>query len=617
MANDKDLGDVLGEFARTMVTDFPIQGILDQLVQRIVDIMPITAAGVTLINPDLVPRYVAASDDSALRYEKLQTELGEGPCLMAYQSGGAVSSPDLAKDDRFALFGPRASADGLAAVWTFPLRQGDKRLGALDLYRDMPGDLDDRAMAVAQILADVTSAYLVNAQARADLEETSHQFRESSLHDALTGLPNRALLLERLEHALTRSSRSEKITAILYVDLDRFKEVNDAHGHGVGDDLLIAVAQRLRSVLRPGDTLARMSGDEFVVLCEDLDEMAQIEQIAARIVASLGITFQLPDLNLDISASTGIAFAGRGNHVAEDILHDADIAMNQAKRRGGGQSGVLDLRTQELDVYRHGLVADLRDAVVRGQLHNDYQPIVATVDGRLVGAEALVRWDHPTRGMIPPSVMVPLAESTGQICEIGKWVLERACDDRRTWREHGIDDGFMIAVNVSAQQLMEPTFVALVSSVLNRTHTPPGCLNLEVTEGVFLQDSQRALEVLDELKLLGVKISLDDFGTGYSSLTYLQQLPIDVIKIDRGFIANILLDRSSHSIVTKVVELAHLLDMAVVAEGVETHQQHEAMMALGSESCQGFYFARPMSAAMFEALIPGGHSTPLLLPVPT
>jgi diguanylate cyclase (GGDEF)-like protein len=616
VATEKELGDVLGEFARTMVTDFPIQAILDQLVRRIVEILPMSAAGVTLISDDLVPRYVAASDDSALQYEQLQTELGEGPCLMAYRTGVAVAVPDLANDHRFAAFGSRALADGLAAVWTFPLRQGDNRLGALDLYRDAPGELDESAMAAAQILADVTSAYLVNAQARSDLQDSSKRFQDNSMHDSLTGLPNRALLIERLDHVLSRSSRSDKVVAVLYIDLDGFKEVNDNHGHACGDSLLVAVAERLRSVLRPGDTLARMSGDEFVVLCEDLDGAALADVIATRLVSSLAAPFHIgPEVDVEISASVGIACAGRGDHIPERILHDADVAMYQAKRRGGGQHGAIDLRVQELDEYRSSLAGDLRGAVSRGELHNDYQPIVATIDGRIVGAEALVRWDHPTRGQIEPTVMVPLAEASGVIIEIGRWVLERACADRQHWCDGAVSPDFAISVNVSPQQLMEASFVTVVATVLHRTGTPPGSLSLEVTEGVFLQDSEHVLSVLGELKQLGVKIVLDDFGTGYSSLTYLRRLPIDIIKIDQGFIGNILLDRSSRSIVTKVVELAHLLEMGVVAEGVETVEQHQAVAALGGEACQGFYFARPMSADDLDALMRKADRADLYLPV--
>ncbi|HEY0869652.1 MAG TPA: sensor domain-containing diguanylate cyclase, partial [Acidothermaceae bacterium] len=274
---------VLSDFARTLATDFPIQGILDHLVRRIVDVLPVTGAGVTVISAESGPHYIAASDDSALRFEQLQSDLGDGPCVWAYRSGEPVAVPDLAGDDRFAQFGPPAVATGLAAVFTFPLRHGKGRLGALDLYRDTVGALDRGDMAAAQTLADVAAAYLLNAQAREEARVTSERFRHTALHDPLTGLPNRLLLQQRLEHAAQRAQRSHTNAAVLFVDLDRFKRVNDTHGHRVGDDLLCAIAERLTGLVRPGDTLARFSGDEFVFLCEDLTSAADVEALAERV----------------------------------------------------------------------------------------------------------------------------------------------------------------------------------------------------------------------------------------------------------------------------------------------------------------------------------------------
>ncbi len=270
MVNEDKLSSVLSEFARTLITDFPIQGILDHLVERIVEVLPVTSTGVTLISPGMAPRYIAASDESALRFERLQTDIGQGPCLVAYASGEAVSIPDLGADDRFPRFAPAALAAGLAAVFTFPLRHGDGRLGALDLYRDTPGELDPHDMDAAQTMADVAAAYLLNAQARDEARATSERFHHDALHDPLTGLANRVLLQERLEHASERRKRSHANAAILFADLDWFKQVNDTHGHQIGDELLIAVAHRLANLVRSGDTLARFSGDEFVFLCEDL-----------------------------------------------------------------------------------------------------------------------------------------------------------------------------------------------------------------------------------------------------------------------------------------------------------------------------------------------------------
>jgi diguanylate cyclase (GGDEF)-like protein len=592
---------MLSDFASTLVTDFPIQGILDQLVERIVDILPITAAGVTLITPTTKPHYIAASNESALRFEKLQTELGDGPCVTAYRTGVAVSVPDLESDGRFHRFASEAFAAGLAAVFTFPLRQGQVQLGALDLYRDTPGPLDSDDLGTAQVLADVASAYIVNAQARADLQDTSERSHHSAMHDALTGLPNRVLFLERLNHALLRSRRSHKKVAVLFVDLDRFKTVNDTHGHQTGDDLLVAVGERLTGLLRPDDTLGRLAGDEFVILCEDLDDELQVEPIAMRVVEALTAPFVLSDIEVEISASVGIAFAGEGKDLPELLLQDADMAMYQVKRKGGAHHQVVDLREQHLAADRASLQRDLRGAVDRQELRVEYQPIVHTDDGRVVGVEALVRWHHPVRGLIPPATLVPLAEQSSLISLIGRWVLQQACADRQRWIGR-LKDDLGVAVNVSAYQLMAPDFVALVSEGLVSSGTNAGRLTLELTENAFVQDAGRALVVLDELKELGVRLALDDFGTGYSSLSYLKRFPLDIVKIDKASVEDVAHDRSSHAIVAAVIELAHVLDMTIVAEGVENAEQYSQMAAMGSESCQGFYFAQPMSADNLDIL---------------
>jgi diguanylate cyclase (GGDEF)-like protein len=599
-----DLSDVLSEFARTMVTNFPIQGILDQLVGRIVDIMPVTAAGVTLITPGLEPQYVAASDASALRYEKLQSELGEGPCVAAFGRDTAITVPDLRVETRFPRFASRALESGLAAVFTFPLRHDGQQLGALDLYRDTPGPLSPAALAAAQTLADVAAAYLINARARTDLQESSDQSREAALHDPLTGLPNRSLMLQLLEHAFRAGTRSHRTSAVFFVDLDRFKEVNDTYGHQIGDELLVAVADRLTAMLRPGDSLARLSGDEFVVLCEDLVGPSGADPIATRLNQELSKPFQLSVGEVKLTASIGIAFTGMGIDAPEELLRDADLAMYRSKRRGTGLRAVLDLRELHLAGHQAGLARSLPGAIGRGELHLDYQPIVDAGDGAVVGLEALLRWTHPSRGAIAPKVFIPLAEQSGQIIELGQWVLEQAWSDRCRWQEQRAADIGM-SVNVSAHQFMSSGFTATVASVLESTSVKPELLTLEVTESVFVRDQDRALVVLAELKEVGVKLALDDFGTGYSSLGYLNALPIDVIKVDQNFVTKLTETPSSQAIVTAVIELAHTLGMTVVAEGVETAGQHHELAKLGSDRCQGFYFARPMLAGRIDALIQG------------
>jgi diguanylate cyclase (GGDEF)-like protein len=603
MEIERRLSDVLSEFARTLVTDFPIQSILDHLVLRIVDVLPISAAGVTLIAPGSNPRFIAASDEAALRFEQLQSELGEGPCLVAYEQGEAVVVPNLLVDERFPNFAARAVDEGLAAVFTFPLRHDSQQLGALDLYRDSAGPLNARAMTAAQTLADVAAAYLLNAQARSDLKDSSDRARESALHDALTGLPNRTLLVQRLVHAILRCRRSEKLVAILFSDLDRFKAINDTYGHHVGDELLVAVGARLTELLRPGDTLARLAGDEFVILCEDLEDTSQAESLATRIDHALSEAFVLSGIEVQLSASVGIAFAGRGDDVPEQILQDADTAMYQAKRRGGARHGMVDVGEQRLADNRATLNRDLRGALARRELRTEYQPIVATADGRITGVEALLRWVHPIRGIVAPDTVIPLAEQSGLIIEIGRWVLMQACVDLHRWQRHADYRGLEISVNISAPQLMAPDFAATVAEVLTETRTDPKLVTLEMTESVFIQDSDRALIVLNDLKRLGVKLALDDFGTGYSSLSYLKQFPVNIVKIDRAFIADLGTEPTSRLIVSAIVRLAHSLEMTVVAEGIESARQYDEVVALDCDCYQGYFFARPAPAEVLDSLM--------------
>lgn len=332
---------LLAEFAQTMVTDFPIQAILDHLVERIVEVLPIDAAGVTLISPGRDPYYVAASDDSALEYEQLQSELGEGPCTVAYTDGHAISVPDLRHDNQFPVFARRALAEGLEAAFAFPLRHEDRRFGALDLYRGTPGALSARQLDVAQTFANVAAAYLINAEARADLVASTKQANHVALHDPLTGLPNRALLFERLVNAMQRCRRTRALVAILYIDLDTFKGVNDTFGHRIGDEVLMIVAQRLTALLRPGDTVARLGGDEFAVLCDGLAEPAQLEPIAERVTDAFRPPFDVSTGQVQMRASIGIGIGDWTSTSPEQILEHADTAMYEAKRGGGGRHALL------------------------------------------------------------------------------------------------------------------------------------------------------------------------------------------------------------------------------------------------------------------------------------
>jgi diguanylate cyclase (GGDEF)-like protein len=603
VVHERHLAVILSDFARTLGTDFPIQAILDHLIESIVDVLPVTGAGVSLISNTLAPRYVAASDENALRYERLQTELREGPCLSAYTTGEAVSVPDLMMDGRFPRFGPAAKRAGLAAVFTFPLRHGDGRLGALDLYRQAAGGLDDEDMAAAQTLADVTAAYLSIAQDRELARSSSERFRHIGLHDALTGLPNRVLLQERIGHAAKRAHRSRTYAAILFVDLDRFKRVNDARGHDVGDRLLVAVAKRLSTLVRPGDTLARYAGDEFVFLCEDLHSENDVDLLARRVDQSFDTPFIAGEEAVTISASVGVAFAGPGQDVTDDLVTEADRAMYQAKRRGGASHQIIDLRESTHAQDQDDLEDDLKVAFRKDELCIFYQPVVRTRDGVLIGVEALLRWTHADRGPVSPTSVISLAEKTELIHEMGSWVLERACLDHLRWQRLAPTHRLDLAVNVSSIQLMRASFPDTVSKILGRSGFDPRALILEITESILIEDPDRAMLVLAEMKSRGVRFALDDFGTGYSSLSYLRRLPIDVVKIDRSFIADLENATTGRSIVAAVTDLAQGLGLSVTAEGVETQSQRDDVDSVGCDSAQGFFYGAPMSATAIARLL--------------
>jgi diguanylate cyclase (GGDEF)-like protein len=342
MDSDERLADILSEFARTMLTDFPIQRILDHLVERIVEMMPVDGAGVSLISPGGSPRYIAASNGTAMDYERLQSDLGEGPCMDAYTSGQPVCVEDTREETRFPEFTQRALGAGLAAVFAFPLRHGNSQLGALDLYRDTPGPLEASRLESAQTLADVAAAYLINAGTRSELEASLLRSREAALHDPLTGLANRVLLFEFLDQALRRDFRSRKFTTILFCDIDHFKLINDAFGHRVGDELLMAVAERLSGLMRPSDVLARLGGDEFVILCDGLEAISQATTIAQRAIDSFQTPFTLSVGRVEVTLSIGIAVDGDSALASDDLLNDADRAMYEAKRKGGARCQLFD-----------------------------------------------------------------------------------------------------------------------------------------------------------------------------------------------------------------------------------------------------------------------------------
>jgi diguanylate cyclase (GGDEF)-like protein len=474
--------------------------------------------------------------------------------------------------------------------------------------------LDADALGVAQTLADVAAAYLLNAQVREEARRVADHHQHTSLHDPLTSLPNRALLQERLEHASARAERTGTHAAVLFLDLDKLKRVNDTHGHDVGDQLLVAVAERLSTLVRPGDTLARLGGDEFVFLCEDVGSLANAERVAGRVDAAFQEPFDLDDLQMHVSASVGMAFSAAPGELPRHLLGRADVAMYEAKRRGGAGHVTVGSGDGSMGDDRGSLGEDLRAALAAGELGVVYQPVVQLRDGQLRGVEALLRWDRGGRGQVGPVLVVDVAEQIGLIGRIGLWVLERACVDWVELSRRHPGYALDLAVNVSTVQLLGPGFCAAVEQVLLATGMPAAGLVLEITESVVMQDSDRAVHVLNDLHVLGVRTALDDFGTGFSSLSYLRILPVDNVKIDQSFVFDVA-SATGLAIATAVTDLAHVLDLTVTAEGVETEAQRLALLDLGCDYAQGFYFAAPMTIAALSDALERATGDAVFLPV--
>ncbi len=437
---------------------------------------------------------------------------------------------------------------------------------------------------------------------RADEELTRREEELAFLatHDPLTGLPNRTLILDRVEQMLARSARNQTPVAALFIDLDNFKGINDTLGHGVGDELLCAVAARLEGVVRHVDALGRLGGDEFVVIAEELSLAAGPELVAERLLEALKHPFKLgaeEEIRLTVTASVGIAAGQRAS--AEELLRDADIAMYRAKWDGKNRYAVFESGMQDTVQHRMELDMDLRDAFEREEFFLAYQPTFSLSDMTPTGVEALIRWRHPTRGIVQPDAFIPLLEETGLITEVGAWVLREACRQGAAWRRAGYE--IAMAVNVSGRQLDTDALLADIEGALADSGLPATALTIEITETTLMRNIEQTARRLSEIKRLGVRIAIDDFGTGYSSLAHLQQFPVDALKIDRSFIAGLRSNKEGETLIHTLVQLGKALSIETFAEGIE--QQHELSL-LRDEDCdsgQGFLFARPLDVEAIES----------------
>jgi diguanylate cyclase (GGDEF)-like protein len=471
---------------------------------------------------------------------------------------------------------------------------------------------DDTSLALEAVSAGADD-YLVKRHAQGEAivralryaierSRTRSELVHQALHDVLTGLPNRALFVDRLQQALARSARNDGLVAVIFLDLDRFKTINDSLGHEAGDRVLVEVAARLQGVVRPSDTLARFGGDEYTVLCEPTSAY-QGMAIADRLAVALSRPIESGGHEMFLTASVGIAFGRHGDQPA-DLIRDADVAMYKAKERGTGEVETFDVEMRTSALQRLELEHDLHRAMERDELALYWQPIVELGTGDIVAAEALLRWQRPERGVVLPDEFIPAATETGLIVPIGQWVVETACHQLKRWRQAGLTEpGFVGSVNVSAREIETGQLAESVRSALDRYGVAPSELCLEVTERYLMKETGAALDVVNALHDLGGQLALDDFGTGHSSLLVLKRLPIQTVKVDRAFVRGLDDDDQDAAIVEAVASLAHALGLRAVAEGIETETQRRKCQELGCDLGQGFLFARPQPAAEMTALL--------------
>ena len=456
-------------------------------------------------------------------------------------------------------------------------------------------DRDGKVIRIDGIVRDIT-----------DHKRAQDQLVHDALHDSLTGLPNRNLFMDRVEQALKYGNRhSQYMFAVMFIDLDRFKMVNDMHGHMIGDQFLQAIAKILGSCLRSvGDTVARLGGDEFTILIDDIQEVSEALMIADRILSKLLHPINLPTQTIFASASIGIVISNRDYVNSTDLLRDADIAMYRAKSLGKGRYILFDKEMYEQNLRAIQLDSDLHYALEREEFELYYQPIMSLTSDKLAGFEALIRWHHPERGLVPPCEFIPIAEETGLIIGIGDWVINQACKQLSIWQSQFIEaKSLKMSINLTCQQIREKNLLEKLDRVLATTGIDGSTIRLEITESSMMDQGEETIAKLEQLRARNIQLSIDDFGQGYSSLSYLHRFPVNTLKIDRTFVEQMSLGGQNFEIIRTIIILAHALDMNVVAEGVETHEQMSMLKQLGCEYAQGYFFSRPIIAAAAEQMI--------------
>ena len=613
-----------GVMERGLAEEMRIRELNEQLEQRVLERTARLESANQELNREIAERSRAEAE---LRIAAIAFDSQEG--MMVTDAHGVIlrvnrafaeetgySAEDVVGRKRTMLTSGREDAALYDAMWETVQRSGTWQGEVWDRRKN--GEVYPVWLTISAVKGQggLVTNYVATHIDITQRKAVADQLHKLAFYDPLTQLPNRRLLLDRLGHVLAGSTRSRNQGAIMFIDLDNFKALNDTQGHDVGDRLLAEVAQRLKSSVRRGDTVARLGGDEFVVMVQDLaaDSMvvAQVEAVAGKILAALDCPYRLVfdaefgrrnALNYHCTASIGITLFGAHSANVDELLKQADLAMYQAKDSGRNAIRFFDPEMQAAITSRVALEADLREAVQAGQFQLYYQPQVVGESHRLTGAEALLRWHHSRRGMVSPSEFIPLAEETGLILPLGQWVLETACAQLATWASQPEMAQLTVAVNVSAHQIRQTDFVDQVLAVLADTGANPQRLKLELTESLLVSNVEDIIAKMTLLKSKGVGFSLDDFGTGYSSLSYLKRLPLDQLKIDQSFVSEVLTDSNDAAIAKMIVALAESLGLAVIAEGVETEEQRNFLAESGCHAYQGYLFSKPLPLAGFEQWI--------------
>jgi diguanylate cyclase (GGDEF)-like protein len=442
------------------------------------------------------------------------------------------------------------------------------------------------------------------------------KLRRDAFFDRLTDLPNRAFFIDRLKNAISvANQRPDYIFAVFFLDMDQFKNINDRFGHPLGDQLLVEIGKRLRSMIRAADTVARLGGDEFVLLLEGIHKVDDVPPMAEYVLSQLSTPINMAGSDLFVSTSMGIVLSTQGYLYPEDILRDADIAMYAAKAQGKSTYRIFDPTMRDQIMERLTMEADLRQAIQKGQLFINYQPIISFTTRSLVGFEALARWNHPKKGLLPPKQFIPLAQDTGLILSIDRWILEQACLQIRQWQQrYPLVPPLKISVNMTSGSMAQKDLVNTIRQILEQTGLDTPSLKLEITENTIMQSDETVSATLEQLKEMGVDIQIDDFGTGYSSLAYLQQIPVSALKIDQTFIQQISRSDAQTEIIRTIVELSHLYGLQTIAEGVETQGQLDALLSIGCDLGQGFLLSYPLDqdkvASLLEIISANNHAAP-------